>query len=420
MAASHLPMQLSISTSTTKTQLDAAAQTPLAGAQGLTPPVTPTIEDGNSLETATPLPSSTGSSAILSPVEPDPTDACLGAQTVAVSSPPQFAQELEYQLDPRGRPVEFGRGAWSVVHKALSSTPADESHSPTTPPSSSAPVGRVVAVKSPARRDAHAVLHAEALALTRASLVPGSEHHLVPFHGYIADSHSIVMSAVPLSLSSYIEDKARIAQQNKSTKTMFDPVQGMAQWHDLAKKLVTGLSWLHSGPQLVHGDIKPHNLLLQPRPSVGDDPDSAEFPYEPLFADFSSSHPITPPASEKATATSLTALTPPFAAPELLCVSSLSSPDVAPTPASDVFSLAVTLLAAATGDLLLYPGTSSMQRLAMAREGHRVIEFTRSGPNGSRVPRNGTVEKILKPATSKDPIERILPGEWVQLAQTVA
>ncbi|KAI9376287.1 kinase-like domain-containing protein [Aspergillus egyptiacus] len=397
--ATHTPVPLSISTNT---QHGAATiQLP----QGLTPPVTPTIEDRDAKAAA---------------LSPTTTDACLD-QKVAVSTPRQFSDELEYHLDQRGRPAEFGRGAWSVVYKALASARADYPARPLTPPSSPGPGGRLVAVKSPARRDAHAVLLAEALALTKASSVPGSEHHIVPFHGYIADSNSIVMSAVPLSLSTYIEDKARLAQQNKTTRNMFDPVQGMAPWHDLAKKLVASLSWLHSDAQIVHGDIKPHNILLQPCMSVignDNDADAAIFPYEPLFADFSSSHPIT--TSEEPSSTSLSALTPPFTAPELLRVSSLSSPDVIPTPASDVFSLAVTLLAAATGDLLLYPGSNNMQRLLMAKEGHRVIEFTQSGSNGCRVPRNGLVERIIKPAVAKDPAQRILPDNWVKLARDIA
>ena len=93
---------------------------------------------------------------------------------------------------------------------------------------------------------------------------------------------------------------------------------------------------------------------------------------------------------------------------------------MAPTPESDVFSLAVTLLAAATGDLLLYPGANHFQRLAMAREGHRVIEFARSGPNGSRIPRNGIVEQIIKPAIVKEPSQRIKPADWVNLIESIS
>ncbi|GAB1198978.1 hypothetical protein APSETT444_008308 [Aspergillus pseudonomiae] len=389
--AAHIPIRLSIRT---ENQDDKASPvTPLTVAPGLTPPVTPTKGDDN-YSSGTRTVGSSRSSSFASEGE-KPTD--LFAADVRPSSPLQYSDELEFQYDPKGRPVEFGRGVWSVVYKA-SSRPSSKSPL-MTPPSSPASGGRVVAVKSPVRRDAHAVLDAEALALTRISL----------------------MSAVPLSLSSYIEEKADLAQKHKSTRTMFDPVQGMPQWQELAKKLITSLHWLHTQCQIVHGDIKPHNILLRSRPT-GNDIESDEFPFEPLFADFSSAHNITGSSlsAEKETGTSLTALTPPFAAPELLSVSSLRSPGTSPTPASDVFSLAVTLLAAATGDLLLYPGASNMQRLAMAREGHRVIDFAQSGANGSRVPRNGPVEQVIKPAVSKDPSQRIQPNEWVELIAAMA
>ncbi|KAL4870787.1 hypothetical protein BDV12DRAFT_44021 [Aspergillus spectabilis] len=405
--ATHTPVQLSIST---KAQNGAATMQPARGL-GLTPPVTPTTDD-NFSETGTTLSSSDSYDNILLPVV---VDACLGDQTVAVSNPPQFLDELKPDLDEEGRPVKFGSGAWSTVYKAFASPRASHSTRPITPPSSPTSASRVVAVKSPGRGDARVVLHAEALALTRASSVPDSELYIVPFLGYIAESGSIVMSAVPDALSTYIEEKGRIARENFSTRTMFDPVQGMPQWHDLAKKLIAALSWLHSSAQIVHGDIKPHNILLQPRTPL-DNADSSEFPYEPLFADFSSSHPIS--ASDKPTGTALSAVTPPFIAPELL--RALSSTDVVPTPASDVFSLAVTLLAAATGEPLVYSGFSSGQRLLRAKDGHLIVDLVRNGDNGARVPKNGTIEKIVKPAIAKVPAERIVPGAWLTLAQSLA
>ncbi|OJJ99433.1 hypothetical protein ASPACDRAFT_79345 [Aspergillus aculeatus ATCC 16872] len=410
MAITHMPVRLSVCTQ------PEYEHTPHSSVlRGLTPPVTPTIDD-DSLSGSEVTVHSNTSSPFLSPVDAKPEK--LNEE---ISDTKHFTDDLEYHYDPRGRPVEFGRGVWSVVYKA-SSSPAVKSGL-LTPPSSPAVKGRVVAVKSPVRRDAHSVLDAEARALTRISRVAGAENHAVPFHGYISESHSIVMSAVPLALSTYIQDKAAIAQKTRSTQTMFNPVQGMAHWHVLAEKLIAGLAWLHSGPQMVHGDIKPHNILLRLRSPSGQDLDleSDSFPYEPLFADFSSAHPIASPSSPEqcSMGTALTALTPPFAAPELLCVSSLTSPDVAPTPESDVFSLAVSLLAAATGDLLLYPGASNLQRLAMAREGHRVIDFARSGPNGSRVPRAGVVEQMIQPAIAKDPSQRIHPDDWLHLTESV-
>ncbi|KAL1968252.1 hypothetical protein VTN77DRAFT_2087 [Rasamsonia byssochlamydoides] len=398
MAARHAPIQLKLETPRDERLM----LHPHVSPSSLTPPVTPTNkaeDDQNSSHAMT-----------AQPVTP-----CGSAADLHRSRPLEFIYDLELRRSDDGQPLEFGRGVWSVVYMATSrwSSPA----SGLTPPSSPAVSSRVLAVKSPLRRDAHSVLEAEARILTRIRAASDKDRYVVPFHGYIPTSHSIVMSAVPLALSTYIRDRAALAQKNFSTRTMFDPVLGMAQWHDLALQLISGLSWLHSKPGVVHGDIKPHNILLRPRKDRVDDSDRDRdiFPYEPLYTDFSSAHDMSSPKSAlSGAATPLSALTPPFAAPELLSVAALKSSDVLVTQASDVFSLAVTLLAAATGDLVLYPGTSSMQRLAMSREGHRVLDFVRSGAHGSRVPRNGLVEKSLKPAVVKDPSERISPGEWLQ------
>ncbi|KAL4901372.1 hypothetical protein BDW74DRAFT_86053 [Aspergillus multicolor] len=388
--ATYMPMQLSIST-----KLHGATTPGL----GLTPPVTPTIEDRANSSTIPSLLSGT----------------CSDSE--AVSSPPHFLDELAYERDENGRLVTFGDGAWSVVYKAFASSRVINPTRPFTPPSSPSPNGRLVAVKSPGRGDARPVLYAEALALTRATYTPGSENYIVPFLGFINDSSSIVMSAIPLSLSSYIEDKARIMRQNFTTRTMYDPVLGMPQWHDLAKKLIKSLDWLHNQAQIVHADIKPQNILLRPRIRLDDDIESSEFPYEPLFADFSSSHSIS--EIQKPSVACLSATTIPFTAPELLSV--LKNPDAVPEPSSDVFSLAVTLLGAATGDILIYPpGLHPMQRQMLGQQGHLIISNARqSGNNGTRVPKNGLVEKLLQPAVAKNPADRITATAWFDLANAL-
>lgn len=409
MAAKHPPVQLALQTSP-----DGKLQLPQhAPLSHLTPPGTPTIEGVK------------GSPRLVDgctrPCEsPPPLDNCLEAGKIEPSSkrlpvPLEFLQDLELRRDASGKLMEYGRGAWSVVYMALSRSSSQTSGS--TPPASPATANRVLAVKTPIRRDAHSILQAEALILTRLNRTPGHERHIIQFHGYISSSHSIVMSAVPLALSTYIEYRASTARQNFSTRTMFDPVLGIAQWRDLSKKLIESLDWVHNHAHVVHGDIKPHNILLRPRQNEEDDNDGG-FPYDPVFVDFSSSHVFSPDAMFKSPLTAMSALTPPFTAPELLSVSSLKSPGVISTTASDVFSLAVTLLAAATGDLLLYPGLNSMQRLAMSRDGHRVLDYVRSGSNGSRIPRNGLVEKTLKPAVSKDPNDRITAQDWLSLVDS--
>lgn len=333
-----------------------------------------------------------------------------------------YTDDTQIHHDSHDKAVEFGRGVWSTVYKA-SSVPKPTPETMTPPSSPATSNGRIVAIKVPTRRDAYPVLETEARILTRLVRATGAEHHIVRFWGIVPQSHALVMDAVPATLSGYIEEQAERAKGQRDTKSLFEPVSGLQAWLGLCKALVCGLNWLHEN-SVVHADIKPHNILLR---QIKTTDGNNAFPYRPLFADFSSAHELSPSTatdSDSDTDTNtntntMTALTPPFTAPELLVLSSLKSPDIAPTPASDVFSLAVTLLAAATGDLLLYPGTNHMQRLAMAREGHRVIEFARSGMAGCRVRKDGVVERVVAPAVVKVPEERIGTADWVSLVDGI-
>src|SRR5690349_18455096 len=74
----------------------------------------------------------------------------------------EFPYDLEIARDSNGAYVEFGRGVWSIVYKATSSMSAGRPMM-MTPPSSpvistSTNGSRVVAVKTPLRRDAHSIL----------------------------------------------------------------------------------------------------------------------------------------------------------------------------------------------------------------------------------------------------------------------
>ncbi|KAJ5970714.1 uncharacterized protein N7479_000632 [Penicillium vulpinum] len=381
------PFQLSLQT--------AQGKSPSSQVPNLTPPVTPIAKERPPRST-------------LSPFQDSPSISKDNAGTLL------FTDDLEICRDEIDRSVEFGRGVWSIVYKARS-LHRPQTNFPGTPPSSPVTKSQLLAVKAPLRRDARPVLNAEAATLTRLTQTKGHKQYIVPFLGYHVELGALVMTAVPTSLATYIEEQSKRARTRQPvTQGMFEPVQGPESYQQLACKLIAGLNWLHQVAGVVHGDIKPHNILL--RPVETDGCENPDFPYDPLYADFSATVDI--PADADApldtTRASMSSFTPPFTAPEMLA--SLTSTEIAPTPASDVFSLAATLLAAATGDLLLYPNMNHRLRLEMARAGHQIIDFTRSGMSGSRVPRNGFVERIVKPAVVKDPAQRIATSDWVELA----
>jgi serine/threonine protein kinase len=117
----------------------------------------------------------------------------------------------------------------------------------------------------------------------------------------------------PLSLQRRTDDRTRLT----------------AEWAiDLGLKLAGAVATLHARG-IVHGDIKPHNVLCDP---TG----------EPILIDFGLARPVRPSGVE---ARSVRAATVHYAAPELQ-----TDPDTA-DPRADVYSLAGTLVYALTGRL---------------------------------------------------------------------
>lgn len=306
---------------------------------------------------------------------------------------------------------EYGRGAWSTVYRAIECHPA-KIPAPLTPPLSppgspkQAGINRLLAVKAPSRNDAHSILEQEARILTYLHSFPKATTYLVPFHGYDEPLHSLIFSAIPLNLDSHIKQAARTARANPSTKTMFDPVVGVEQWIDLAEHLISGLAFLHSH-NCVHGDIKPGNILLQ---GSGDS-------VTPLFCDFSSARvmvPSTTEPGEEDEAEEVTAVTPGYISPELLVALHGRTPGMRAitTPASDVFSLGVTLLFAAIGECPYAGARLEVQKLAMTREG-RPLDFARNGEGAARVRKGKMVDRIVAMGVEKEVSKRLEAKEWL-------
>lgn len=300
---------------------------------------------------------------------------------------------------------ELGRGAWSTVYRAvenveplkpLTSLPPTPPTSPTTGATASSK--KVLAVKKPSSRQAHEILEKEAKILTYIHSHADASAYLVPFHGFDAAQHSIVLDAVPLNLEAH----AKAATKRPfSTKTMFDPIVGAEEWAGLAEGLICGLAFLHS-IGCVHGDIKPANILLRPGSNGG---------LTPLYCDFSSSHIISSTDAKKE-AEEVSAVTTEYLSPELLeALSPRNTERSVATYASDVFALGVTLLFAAIGASPYAGARIASQKLGMAKEG-LPFEFARRGEQASRVMKGRAVAKALNGALAKEAERRVVVGEW--------
>ncbi|EGE05288.1 serine/threonine protein kinase [Trichophyton equinum CBS 127.97] len=428
----------------------AAAKSLLASApspgSNLTPPLTPVEEEDG----ARIIPVLDGAHSKVPPL--------WAAQ---LDGPSQCSLPLKYRYGQDGSRIEYGRGAWSNVYSAISTdhaaslatsppqTPTRGSsasspmlgprNSHTSTSSSSSSSGSthttVYAVKVASGRLAYDAVSAEADILTFLHRIPGSTAHVVPFHGYIASEHAIVMTAIPLSFASYIKTRAKDAAAVFNTRTMFKPVLGMATWLSFADKLVEGLRWMHEAG-VVHGDIKPQNILLRRRvPSIsssnnsggpttattlnslGTIDDTAANSFDLLFIDFTSSlYSHGSSVALNSTASSRLATSLPFTAPELLSISAMTVPPT-PAPSSDIFALALTLVAAAIGYGEVYPGLERHRALALARDGHHVIDYVRAGEQGTRIPHKGVVERVISPAVLKDADSRVTAEHWLGIVR---
>lgn len=312
-----------------------------------------------------------------------------------------------YQL--LGTEYVYGRGVWSAVYQAHGSDhpPMPDLGLPTPPTSPSNKLKpQLLAIKAPTRRDANKILTNEARILTYLHHTATTAQHIINFHGFDSARHSLVLDAIPQTLDTYVKAAANDARANFSTQTMFDPVIGRAQWAHLAERLIDGLAFLHDVKGVVHGDIKPANILLRSDPCDTNGSDLLQ----PLYCDFSSSRVLTTNAAD--IIEEVSAVTTDFTAPELLSsFHQRNNTRAVVTFASDVFALGVTLLTAATGETPYAGARMEIMKVGMAKEG-RPLQFARGGEQASRVMKGGVAEKVVVGAVEKDPERRIKVAEW--------
>ena len=252
------------------------------------------------------------------------------------ATPPEILEydfsKLDYELD---RARLLGSGLWSDVFLAEPTAPQTCRPSPTTlltPPATPQKTPQSVrpslyAVKLPTRPDALEVFRQEAKVLTHIHRNPGSEGHVVPFHGQDPRNSALVFAA--LQAGSLHDLTCRMAQMTEVCRHK----ELVSLFPGLANDLISGLDFLHNVAGVVHADIKPANILLSASPR---NPKVLQARY----ADFSASFIIDSPGST-VDSTAAGGGTWTFLAPEQL---RLSKSENQPSPASDIWSLGLTFL----------------------------------------------------------------------------
>jgi hypothetical protein len=295
---------------------------------------------------------------------------------------------LDYEIKGKDKKKPLGSGLWSDVYLASPCLPALQA-APTSTSAVSTPISIMTppitpvksrtstrdlpslsglyAIKHPASKAAKAVLSAEAKILSYLSRFPDSESHTVPFYGQDMRTSALVLKALDTTLKSYIQ---------KELNSLGEPARAQKLalvFPTLARDLISGLEWLEEH-SVVHADIKPANILLDT---------SSSSSISALYSDFSSSLFFPPDSTPSSTPTApLGGGTWDYLDPLLLSSRSPTTPT--PSPQSDLWSLAVTLLTVVIGASPFDgAGSNVFRRREMVKQG-APLSYVGYGDEGLR------------------------------------
>ncbi|KAF2623876.1 kinase-like protein [Macroventuria anomochaeta] len=319
------------------------------GSSAITPPATPTspshFASGSTSDYCGPLNTLArqGSTASTASVPRSPS---IHSHPVALQVFDHETLEYVILVDDKGKKRPIGSGVWSDVYLAAPSEPESVDQPFLLPPSAtkSPPVSPrksndsaiglytfpavppLYAIKAPASTSSRKVLKEEAKILSYLSQFPDSDNHVVQFFGQDVRNDALVLKAMDGTLEDWIKkDLNNLDEDLRATKLA-------AVFPRLALALIDSLMWMQ-GKNCIHADIKPANVLTFRAPA-----DLTSVPTI-VYSDFSSTILIAPEI-EVHNASPLGAGTWDYLDPSLLS----SSAPAEPSAATDLWSLAITLL----------------------------------------------------------------------------
>lgn len=233
------------------------------------------------------------------------------------------------------------------------------------------------------------ILQHESRILSYIKEKPRAVEYVVEFYGWNADHNALVLEMAQFSFEDYVH-RLELLPTTKRDDVARRELLPMAQ------RLVQGLQWLHAN-SIVHGDIKPGNILIRKTSSQC---------YQSVYCDFSAARlndPSTPPPKDSAG-------TYDFMAPEQFC---LRQPGNWPSTASDVWALSVTLLYGVIGGSPYARATNVFARRAMASSG-MVLEGLSMDERWLRRVENLSFRKWIEGAMEKRVDKRWSATEWAE------
>jgi serine/threonine protein kinase len=255
------------------------------------------------------------------------------------------------------------------------------------------------AIKEPSGRTAQRVLGDECRILSYLSRFPDAEKYIVPFFGQDMRTEALVLGLMDGTLEDWAQEDLNEPSEDQRTAKLAEV------FPRLASQLLNGFIWMTS-KNCTHGDIKPGNILITS--SSGSAPHA-------IFTDFSSSTLSTSPDPTK---NPIGGATYDYLDPALMTKASAKT---LPTPETDLWALAITLLFVVIGaSPYTRVASSEVMKRDIIKQGNP-LAWMAQGENGMRnMQRMGTLAARLswdvtgwfKAALAKDASARVGFEEW--------